>query len=66
MGRKTTDDKAARAEAAQIRADFWEEFERALEPKSASKQAYLDELEELRADTEARIECVREELGEDF
>jgi len=56
-------DKSAKKEAAQIRADFWESFDRALGPDHASKRAYLDELEELASDADGRIDCVRDEIA---
>lgn len=59
----------ATEEATRIRRTFWEEFDRALQPKNASKQTYLEQLEELAEETKGRIECVKVELareGESF
>jgi ABC-type Zn uptake system ZnuABC Zn-binding protein ZnuA len=59
---KTTDDRQARAIAKKIRDEFWEDFEHAMEPRRASKGAYKEELEELIADAQMRLEGLREEM----
>lgn len=58
-------DKEAKAEAAKVRSDFWEEFDKALAPDKCSKEAYIDELEELAAETEMCLEAVKSELREE-
>ncbi len=58
-------DKKAKAEAKQVRDSFWDRFEKALAPEKASKRAYLEELEEVAADAESRIDCVKAELKEE-
>jgi hypothetical protein len=58
-------DKAAKESAARICEQFWSDFERALDPKHASKRAYLEELEELVCEAKMRIDCIRDELKEE-
>lgn len=58
-------DTIAKKNAKRIREGFWEDFDRALGPKEASKRAYADELEELISDAEMRLEAVRAELSDE-
>lgn len=58
-------DAATKKNAEKIRNEFWERFDRALEPKNASKRAYADELEELISDAQTRLDAVREEMAAD-
>lgn len=58
-------DKAARESAKRIRNEFWRNFDVALAPGRASKQAYLDELEELISDAEGKAACVRDEIKQE-
>ena len=58
-------DERAAATANAIRLEFWDDFERALEPKRASKRCYLEQLEELIADAQGRADCVRSELDQE-
>lgn len=62
MGREVS--KQALKEAKRITEEFLDRFENALSPKSATKLEYLEALEELAADVDARIECVKDELAE--
>ena len=55
-------DAEARKKASSVRENFWEHFERELEPKRCSKQGYLEDLVELSAEAATRIECVRDEM----
>lgn len=65
MPARRPNDKAAAHTARRVVNEFWEEFEAALAPGRASKQCYLEQLEELVCDAEARIECVEAELEEE-
>lgn len=59
------DEKMARKDARRVKDGFWRDFESYLEPKNCSKEVYLEELEELAAEVEERINCVRDELAEE-
>jgi hypothetical protein len=55
-------DKEAKIIAKDILANFWEDFDRTLGPRKASKQMYKEMLEQLAVAARLRLECVENEL----